>query len=118
MQVYAAERAEAEDTPAERSAAVGRALGAGLWLTGRVASATPSGAVELHRGFLDSGGPVSAASDAMRRLVRPVGPEATRRALADPSAWFEAEADAFAAAVERAAAYDLHSLACEAAAAL
>ncbi|MEU7644923.1 AfsR/SARP family transcriptional regulator [Streptomyces huasconensis] len=118
VQVYAAERAEAEDTPAERSAAVGRALGAGLWLTGRVASATPSGAVELHRGFLDSGGPVSAASDAMRRLVRPVGPEATRRALADPSAWFEAEADAFAAAVERAAAYDLHSLACEAAAAL
>ncbi|MFF8642790.1 BTAD domain-containing putative transcriptional regulator [Streptomyces sp. NPDC015345] len=118
VQVYAAERAEAEDTPAERSGAVGRALGAGLWLTGRVASATPSGAVELHRGFLDSGGPVSAASDAMRRLVRPVGPEATRRALADPSAWFEAEADAFAAAVERAAAYDLHTLACEAAAAL
>ncbi|WP_223772916.1 BTAD domain-containing putative transcriptional regulator [Streptomyces sp. 135] len=118
VQVYAAERAEAEDSPAERSAAVGRALGAGLWLTGRVASATPSGAVELHRGFLDSGGPVSAASDAMRRLVRPVGPEATRRALADPSAWFEAEADAFAAAVERAAAYDLHTLACEAAAAL
>ncbi|WP_307840351.1 BTAD domain-containing putative transcriptional regulator [Streptomyces sp. G44] len=117
VQVYAAERAEAEDTPAERSAAVGRALGAGLWLTGRVASATPSGAVELHRGFLDSGGPASAASDAMRRLVRPVGPEATRRALADPSAWFEAEADAFAAAVERAAAYDLHGLACEAAAA-
>ncbi|MFH8561517.1 AfsR/SARP family transcriptional regulator [Streptomyces sp. NPDC017988] len=118
VQVYAAERAEAEDSPTERSGAVGRALGAGLWLTGRVASATPSGAVELHRGFLDSGGPVSAASDAMRRLVRPVGPEATRRALADPSAWFEAEADAFAAAVERAAAYDLHTLACEAAAAL
>ncbi|WP_246201373.1 AfsR/SARP family transcriptional regulator [Streptomyces alboniger] len=118
VRVYAAERAEAEDTPAERSAAVGRALGAGLWLTGRVASATPSGAVELHRGFLDSGGPVGAASDAMRHLVRPVGPEATRRALADPSAWFEAEADAFAAAVERAAAYDLHTLACEAAAAL
>ncbi|MET9544110.1 BTAD domain-containing putative transcriptional regulator [Streptomyces sp. NPDC006627] len=118
VQVYAAERAEAEDSPAERSAAVGRALGAGLWLTGRVASATPSGAVELHRGFLDSGGPVSAASDAMRRFVRPVGPEAARRALADPPAWFEAEADAFAAAVERAAAYDLHTLACEAAAAL
>ncbi len=118
VRVYAAERAEAEDSPAERSAAVGRALGAGLWLTGRVASATPSGAVELHRGFLDSGGPVGAASEAMRRLVRPVGPGATRRALADPAAWFEAEADAFAAAVERAAAYDLHGLACEAAAAL
>ncbi|MEV5979496.1 BTAD domain-containing putative transcriptional regulator [Streptomyces sp. NPDC052114] len=118
VRVYAAERAEAEDSPAERSAAVGRALGAGLWLTGRVASATPSGAVELHRGFLDSGGPVGTASDAMRHLVRPVGPGATGRALADPAAWFEAEADAFAAAVERAAAYDLHGLACEAAAAL
>ncbi|MFJ2766630.1 BTAD domain-containing putative transcriptional regulator [Streptomyces sp. NPDC087300] len=118
VRVYAAERAEAEDPPAERAAAIGRALGAGLWLTGRVASATPSGAVELHRGFLDSGGPVGAASTAPRHLVRPVGPEATRRALADPAAWFEAEADAFAAAVERAAAYDLHTLACEAAAAL
>ncbi|MEU6990248.1 BTAD domain-containing putative transcriptional regulator [Streptomyces sp. NPDC046465] len=118
VRVYAAERAEAEDTPAERSAAVGRALGAGLWLTGRVASAIPSGAVELHRGFLDSGDPASAGSGALRRLVRPVGPEATRRALADPAAWFEAEADAFAAAVERAASFDLHTLACEAAAAL
>ncbi len=118
VRVYAAERAEAEDPPAERAAAIGRALGAGLWLTGRVASATPSGAVELHRGFLDSGGPVGTASAALRDLVRPVGPEATRRALADPAAWFEAEADAFAAAVERAAAYDLHTLACEAAAAL
>ncbi|MEU6127118.1 BTAD domain-containing putative transcriptional regulator, partial [Streptomyces sp. NPDC047123] len=118
VRVYAAERAEAEDSPAERSAAVGRALGAGLWLTGRVASATPSGAVELHRGFLDSGGPGTAKPGALRHHVRPVGPAATRRALADPAAWFEAEADAFAAAVERAAAYDLHALACEAAAAL
>ncbi|MFF1379967.1 BTAD domain-containing putative transcriptional regulator [Streptomyces sp. NPDC058308] len=118
VRVYAAERAEAEDTPAERSAAVGRALGAGLWLTGRVASAIPSGAVELHRGFLDSGGPAGTDSGSLRRLVRPVGPEATRRALADPAAWFEAEADAFAAAVERAASFDLHTLACEAAAAL
>ncbi|MET8684456.1 BTAD domain-containing putative transcriptional regulator [Streptomyces sp. NPDC004732] len=118
VRVYAAERAEAEDSPAERSAAVGRALGAGLWLTGRVASATPSGAVELHRGFLDSGGPVGAAAGDRRHHVRPVGPAATRRALADPAAWFEAEADAFAAAVERAAAFDLHTLACEAAAAL
>ncbi|MFK4066944.1 AfsR/SARP family transcriptional regulator [Streptomyces sp. NPDC029674] len=118
VRVYAAERAEAEDTPAERSAAVGRALGAGLWLTGRVASATPSGAVELHRGFLDSGGPASSAPGALRDVVRPVGPAAVRRALADPAAWFEAEADAFAAAVERAAAFDLHTLACEAAAAL
>ncbi|MER5252248.1 BTAD domain-containing putative transcriptional regulator [Streptomyces sp. NPDC002855] len=118
VRVYAAERADAEDPPAERAAAVGRALGAWLWLTGRAASATPSGAVELHRGLLDSSGTGGSAAVALRRLVRPVGPEATQRALADPAAWFEAEADAIAAAVERAAALDLHTLSCEAAAAL
>ncbi|MFC8126251.1 BTAD domain-containing putative transcriptional regulator [Streptomyces sp. NPDC057302] len=118
VRVYAAERADAEDPPAERAAAVGRALGAWLWLTGRAASATPSGAVELHRGLLDAGGSGGAAAVALRGLVRPVGPEATQRALADPAAWFEAEADAIAAAVERAAALDLHTLSCEAAAAL
>lgn len=118
VRVYAAERADAEDPPAERAAAVGRALGAWLWLTGRAASATPSGAVELHRGLLDSGGPGGSVAGDLRQLVRPVGPEATQRALADPAAWFEAEADAIAAAVERAAALDLHTLACEAAAAL
>ncbi|GGV29244.1 SARP family transcriptional regulator [Streptomyces longisporoflavus] len=118
VRVYAAERADAEDPPAERAAAVGRALGAWLWLTGRAASATPSGAVELHRGLLYSNGSDGAAAVALRRLVRPVGPEATQRALADPAAWFEAEADAIAAAVERAASLDLHTLSCEAAAAL
>ncbi|MFF1695257.1 BTAD domain-containing putative transcriptional regulator [Streptomyces sp. NPDC058257] len=118
VRVYAAERADAEDPPAERAAAVGRALGAWLWLTGRAASATPSGAVELHRGLLDSSGSGGPEAIALRRLVRPVGPEATQRALADPAAWFEAEADAIAAAVERAASLDLHTLSCEAAAAL
>ncbi|MGW6022188.1 BTAD domain-containing putative transcriptional regulator [Streptomyces sp. NPDC055099] len=117
VRVYAAERADAEDPPAERAAAVGRALGAWLWLTGLAASATPSGAVELHRGLLDSTSPNGSARS-LRQLVRPVGPEATQRALADPAAWFEAEADAIAAAVERAAALDLHTLSCEAAAAL
>lgn len=117
VRVYAAERADAEDPPAERAAAVGRALGAWLWLTGLAASATPSGAVELHRGLLDSTSPDGSARS-LRQLVRPVGPEAAGRALADPAAWFEAEADAIAAAVERAAALDLHTLSCEAAAAL
>ncbi|MGW7080274.1 BTAD domain-containing putative transcriptional regulator [Streptomyces sp. NPDC054866] len=118
VRVYAAERADAEDPPAERAAAVGRALGAWLWLTGLAASATPSGAVELHRGLLDSTSPNGSPAGSLRQLVRPVGPEATQRALADPAAWFEAEADAIAAAVERAAALDLHTLSCEAAAAL
>ncbi|MEV0116127.1 BTAD domain-containing putative transcriptional regulator [Streptomyces sp. NPDC050844] len=115
VRVYAAERADAEEPPAERAAAVARALGAWLWLTGRVASDTPSGAVELHRGLLDGDGPTDGT---VGRVVRPIGPEATRRALADPTAWFEAEADAIATAVERAASLDLHTLACEAAAAL
>ncbi|MEV0322845.1 BTAD domain-containing putative transcriptional regulator [Streptomyces sp. NPDC050658] len=115
VRVYAAERADAEDPPAERTAAVARALGAWLWLTGRVASVTPSGAVELHRRLLDGGGEMCGA---VGHVVRPIGPEATRRALADPAAWFDAEADAIAAAVERAAALDLHTLACEAASAL
>ncbi|WP_245238507.1 AfsR/SARP family transcriptional regulator [Streptomyces sp. MZ04] len=115
VRVYAAERADAEEPPAERAAAVARALGAWLWLTGRVASVTPSGAVELHRRLLDGDGPTDGP---VGRFVRPIGPEATRRALADPTAWFDAEADAIATAVERAASLDLHTLACEAAAAL
>ncbi|MFE0100413.1 BTAD domain-containing putative transcriptional regulator [Streptomyces sp. NPDC059009] len=179
VRVYAAERAEAEDAPALRAAAVGRALGGWLWLTRRVASATPSGAVELHRGpgrvgnvpppprrparppdapaagpspsrtgrppstgrasstgaagrpaesthtaqqdppHTDrTGDPGPSARNALDHVVRTVGPEAVRSALADPAAWFDAEADAIAAAVERAAALDLHTLACEAAALL
>ncbi|MGH4031965.1 BTAD domain-containing putative transcriptional regulator [Actinomycetota bacterium Odt1-20B] len=149
VRVYAAERAEAEDTPALRAAAVGRALGGWLWLTRRVASATPSGAVELHRGpgrvgnvppqtdttgntentenaedtenagnTGKTGEPGPSARNALDHVIRTVGPEAVRSALADPSAWFDAEADAIAAAVERAAALDLHTLACEAAALL
>ncbi|MGP4044716.1 AfsR/SARP family transcriptional regulator [Streptomyces sp. 2A115] len=102
VRVYAAERAEAEDSPAERAAALGRALGGWLWLNDRVSAAAPSGAVV----FRDP------------HTLLPVGEEVAERALADPTAWFEAEADAIAVAVERAAAMDLHSLACEVAAAL
>lgn len=103
VRVYAAERAEAEDSGQERSAALGRALGGWLWLTDRVAAAAPSGAVRLDRS------PTTAW---------PLGPEVTGRALADPFAWFEAEALPVAAAVERAAAMDLPALAYEAATAM
>ncbi|MFI1359515.1 AfsR/SARP family transcriptional regulator [Streptomyces sp. NPDC020898] len=102
VRVYAAERAEAEDSHAERAAALGRALGGWLWLTGRATAAAPSGEVVLQDPC----------------TLWPVGERAAGPALADPARWFEAESGAIAVAVERAAAMDLHALACEAAATL
>ncbi|QYX83498.1 tetratricopeptide repeat protein [Streptomyces akebiae] len=99
VRVYAAERAEAEEPRAERAAALGRALGAWLWLTARATAAGPSGEVVLQD----------------PSTLWPVGERAAEQVLADPTAWFEAEAGAIAAAVERAAAMDLHALAREAA---
>ncbi|WP_308114142.1 AfsR/SARP family transcriptional regulator [Streptomyces brasiliscabiei] len=99
VRVYAAERAETEDPRAERAAALGRALGAWLWLTCRATAAGPSGEVVLQD----------------PSTLWPVGERAARQVLADPTAWFEAEAAAIAGAVERAAAMDLHALAREAA---
>ncbi|MER6156517.1 BTAD domain-containing putative transcriptional regulator [Streptomyces sp. NPDC001868] len=99
VRVYAAERAEAEEPRAERAAALGRALGGWLWLTARATAAGPSGEVVLQD----------------PSTLWPVGERAARQVLADPTAWFEAEAGAIAAAVERAAAMDLHALAREAA---
>ncbi|MFE0106160.1 BTAD domain-containing putative transcriptional regulator [Streptomyces sp. NPDC059009] len=128
VRVYAAERAEAEDAADERRAAVGRALAAGLRLVERVAEEAPSGVVVL-RPYLGGAGSVnrSAGADPAVRggagapgyePAADVGPATGRRALADPFAWFEAEADALATAVERAAAFGLHTLACAAAAVL
>ncbi len=99
VRVYAVERAEAEDSHAERAAALGRALGGWLWLTGRATAAAPSGEVVLQDPC----------------TLWPVGERAAGPALADPARWFEAESDAISLAVERAAAMDLHALACEAA---
>ncbi|MDX2600532.1 BTAD domain-containing putative transcriptional regulator [Streptomyces caniscabiei] len=99
VRVYAAERAEAEEPRAERAAALGRALGAWLWLTARATAAGPSGEVVLQD----------------PSTLWPVGERAAEQVLADPAAWFASEAGAIAAAVERAAAMDLHALAREAA---
>ncbi|UUU28374.1 tetratricopeptide repeat protein [Streptomyces sp. DSM 40750] len=99
VRVYAAERAEAEEPRAERAATLGRALGGWLWLTARATAAGPSGEVVLQN----------------PRTLWPVGDRAAGQVLADPTGWFEAEAGAIAAAVERAAAMDLHALAREAA---
>ncbi|MFC5218205.1 AfsR/SARP family transcriptional regulator [Streptomyces coerulescens] len=125
VRVYAAERAEAEDSVEVRAAAVGRALAAGLGLVERVAEEAPSGVVVL-RPYLggsasvnrSAGGAKADRGGAGPRDGAPaaeVGAATTRRALADPFAWFEAEADALATAVERAAAFGLHTLACAAA---
>ncbi|WP_328223028.1 NB-ARC domain-containing protein [Streptomyces sp. NBC_00104] len=135
VRVYAAERAETEDPVDDRTAAVGRALTAGLWLMDRVTEAAPSGAVILRQGFrrapLKGRGAVTHAAPPRGREqprttggreatehTAPVGGQTARRALEDPFAWFDAEADALTTAVERAAAMGLHTLACEAAAAL
>ena len=125
VRVYAAERAETEDPVDDRTAAVGRALSAGLWLMDRVTEKSPSGAVDFETGVHLQGARGSGAINQHTTESRepaepptPVGERTTRRALADPFAWFDAEADALTNAVERAAAMGLHTLACEAAAAL
>ncbi|MEV0117431.1 BTAD domain-containing putative transcriptional regulator [Streptomyces sp. NPDC050844] len=128
VRVYAAERAEAEDSVEVRTAAVGRALAAGLRLVERVAEEAPSGVVVL-RPYLGGSASVNRSAGGAkeewdgsgtqgRGPAAEVGAATTRRALADPFAWFEAEADALATAVERAAAFGLHTLACAAATAL
>lgn len=135
VRVYAVERAEAEDPVTDRTTAVGRALTAGLWLMDRVTEAAPSGAVILRQGFrrvpLKGRGAVSHAAPPHGRdqpqstggrkptePPTPVGARTTHLALSDPFSWFDAEADTLTTAVERAAAMGLHTLACEAAAAL
>ncbi|WP_328839305.1 AfsR/SARP family transcriptional regulator [Streptomyces europaeiscabiei] len=124
VRVYAAERAEAEDPVGDRTAAVGRALTAGLWLMDRVTEKSPSGAVTLRQGFTPKGReerrgqPHTTESREPAEPPTPVGERTTHRALEDPFAWFDAEADTLTNAVERAAAMGLHTLACEAAAAL
>ncbi|GAA3627447.1 BTAD domain-containing putative transcriptional regulator [Nonomuraea rosea] len=98
LRVYAAERAEAEEPPEERAAAVNRALGGWLWLITRAAAARPPGALTLRREYA---------------MARPVDAD-----VADLVTWFSAESPALVVAVERAAAMNLHEVACEVAAAL
>lgn len=125
VRVYAAERAEAEDSLEVRTASVGRALAAGLRLVERVAEEAPSGVVVL-RPYLGGSASVNRSAGGAetewggegapgRGPAADVGAATTRRALADPYPWFEAEADTLATAVERAAAFGLHTLACAAA---
>ncbi|MEU4224852.1 BTAD domain-containing putative transcriptional regulator [Nonomuraea sp. NPDC026600] len=100
LRVYAAERAEMEDPPEERAAAVTRVLGGWLWLITRAAAARPSGALALRPEYT---------------TARPVDADIPDEAAGD---WFNAESPALVVAVERAAAMNLHEVACEVAAAL
>lgn len=88
IRLYARERAEEEDDPAESDAAVRRALGAWLWLAERASAAIP--------------GPCFAAlhGDAPRTPV-------PATALSDPLGWFDAEYPSLIAAVIQARDYQL-----------
>ncbi|MCT9935390.1 tetratricopeptide repeat protein [Planotetraspora sp. A-T 1434] len=103
LRVYAAERAEEEESAEECAAALNRALGGWLWLITHAAAKSPSGAVSLRRHY---------------GMALPIGAEVAERAAADMTAWFNAEASALVVAVERAAAMDLDDVVCETAAAL
>ncbi|WP_405705385.1 hypothetical protein [Streptomyces sp. NBC_00069] len=85
--VYAAERAAVEDAPQLLRDATTRALGSWLWLIRRHAVAAPSGELELCAHYTTARGGAPVAEDG--------------------AAWYEPEAAALVAAVERAAALDL-----------
>ncbi|MFB4262199.1 BTAD domain-containing putative transcriptional regulator [Nonomuraea sp. GTA35] len=103
LRVFAAERAETDDTADERAAAVTRTLGSWLWLIDRIGSRMPSGEVVLRGDYASA---------------RPVDGLVTDRAAADPAAWLDAEAPCLIVAVSRAAALNLDAAACDLAAAL
>jgi DNA-binding SARP family transcriptional activator/tetratricopeptide (TPR) repeat protein len=102
VRLFGRERAEAEDEPEVRRAAV--AAAASAWL-----QVVKAATAELPR--------------AMPRLVTveiplPLDPEAVRDLMGQPAAWLESESAALVAAVETAAAHELDQLACELAQAL
>ncbi|MGR4880789.1 BTAD domain-containing putative transcriptional regulator [Streptomyces sp. LARHCF249] len=90
LRVYAEERAEAEDSVAERRAALSRVLGSWLWL---IRGQAPSGEVEPCAEYT---------------TARPVP-----SLLSPPADSFEQEAPGLVLAVERAAALDLDVAVCE-----
>jgi tetratricopeptide (TPR) repeat protein/transcriptional regulator with XRE-family HTH domain len=96
--VYARERAEAQDPPRERSAALARAFGAWLHLAERADA-------RLGNPLLE---PVYGAAPRW-----PVDQHTTGRLLVDPLAWLEAERPALAAAVTQAASLGMAALSWE-----
>ncbi|WP_155359400.1 tetratricopeptide repeat protein [Acrocarpospora macrocephala] len=103
VRIFARERAESEDEPQDRVAAVEGVLGRWLWLIQQITLAAPSGSIHLR--------------EAYPHAIE-VEPALTESVLADPRAWFEAEQDSLVVGVEVAAAMDLDELAGELASAL
>jgi DNA-binding SARP family transcriptional activator/tetratricopeptide (TPR) repeat protein len=103
VRVFGRERAEAQETPADRTAAVRRVLGGWLSMMEQISHRAPSGAIS----------PRSTYGQAVA-----IDPTLAASYLASPQAWFEAEQEAFVVGVERAAALDLADLAGELASAL
>lgn len=98
VQVYARERAEAEDPPAERNAAVARAFGAWLHLAERADARLGNPSLE----------PIYGATPRW-----PVDQGCTERLLTDPLAWLQAERAGLVAAVSQAASLDMAGLSWE-----
>ncbi|GAA1019646.1 SARP family transcriptional regulator [Acrocarpospora pleiomorpha] len=103
VRIFARERAESEDEPQDRVAAVEGVLGRWLWLIQQITLAAPSGSIHLR--------------EAYPHAIE-VEPALAESVLADPRAWFEAEQDSLVVGVEVAAAMDLDELAGELASAL
>ncbi|MEV6285645.1 BTAD domain-containing putative transcriptional regulator [Kribbella sp. NPDC051770] len=103
LQVYARERADLEDSRADRDAAVTRALRAWLSLIGRISANGPSGEVDLVP-------PAPADNVVPADVLEP--------ALARPAVWFDIETPSMLASVARAAANGLHHVAAEMVAAM
>jgi DNA-binding SARP family transcriptional activator/tetratricopeptide (TPR) repeat protein len=103
VRVFGRERAQVDDRPEDRAAAVHRVLGGWLWLIAEIARVAPSGTISGRDTY---------------QQVRPLDPELAEPFRTDPRAWFAAEHDNFVVGVERAAALDLAALAGELASAL
>ncbi|MFG2000319.1 BTAD domain-containing putative transcriptional regulator [Spirillospora sp. NPDC048911] len=96
VRLYARMCATTEDAPRQRTAALGRALGAWLWLAERAADRVP--------------GPAYAAMHGTAPRW-PLPPATAARLLADPMRWFTAELPALVAAARQACDLRLDELA-------
>ncbi|MET8850197.1 BTAD domain-containing putative transcriptional regulator [Amycolatopsis sp. NPDC004625] len=96
LRVFARERANAVDPPAERTAALRRAFGAWLGLAVRAESGLPCRFLKVR--FTPA---------------PPFDPDTFEELPADPLAWLDAERDALVAVLEQALALDMTTLACD-----
>lgn len=96
LRVFARERANAVDPPAERTAALRRAFGAWLARAVRAESGLPCRFLKVD--FTPGA---------------PAGPDTAAELPADPLAWLDTERDALVAVLDQALALDMTALACD-----